>query len=129
MQAQFAGIDIIDDSHRQPQSGDAAGGGFTIFERQGSTVIFGDLAAEDKADAGTRRFGGEKRDEQILRAGDSRAVVFNGDFDLPGQFSPCHADVAGVGFFHRFHGVFHQVDDDLFDLGYIDRQLDFRTLD
>jgi hypothetical protein len=88
-------------------------------------VVFGDLAAEDEADAGAFGLRGEKRHEEIGRLRDAGAVVFDEDFygvgGAGGEAAPGNAG-GGGGFAlgalleRGLDGVFDQVDEDLFDL-------------
>ena len=47
-----------------------------------STVSFGDLPAENETNAGTARFGGEERHEQVGGIGKPRTIVDNPQFHL-----------------------------------------------
>ena len=67
---------------RQTEAGFAALGVGAIFQGEFAAVGFGDLAAEDQADAGAVWLGGEEGDEEIGGVGDAGAVVEDAYVDV-----------------------------------------------
>lgn len=53
------------ESGGEAKARDAAGAVGAVLEHEGAAVAFGDLAAEDKADAGASGLRGEERDEEV----------------------------------------------------------------
>ena len=76
---------------------------------------FGDLAAEDEADAGAAAFGSEEGDEQVGGIGEAGAFVANGDFEGCGEVAVVKEDAA-VGGLGGFDTVLDEVDEGLFEL-------------
>src|SRR5579875_592895 len=68
--------------NREPQNRFATGAGLSVAQAQCTAVGFGDLAADDEADAGAATFGGKERNEQIGGVGETRAFVAHDDFDI-----------------------------------------------
>src|SRR5690606_14134613 len=90
----------------------------TVLEHQRAVVRLGDLAREHEADAGSAGLRREERDEQVVRAGQSRAVVQDLEPQCVRVQAPAHADLP-----FRPRGVdrvLRQVDDELLDLVRVD---------
>src|SRR6478609_9024670 len=75
-------------SERNPQTRDAAAAVGAVLEGERATVVLGDLAAEDEADAGAGRLRREERHEKVLRVGDAGAIVLDGDLQRAGNPMP-----------------------------------------
>ena len=78
----------------QAQSCLAAGRGGSVFERESAAVGFGDLAAQDQADAGAAGFRGEEGHKQVVGVGEAWAVVLDDDVDVAAGSSPMDVDAA-----------------------------------
>ena len=89
-------------------------------------MSFGDLPAEDQADPGASLLGGEKRDEKVCGAGNSRAIILHPHFDAAVLAFPSDADAA-AGFQRGIHCVVQKIDQKLFELIGIGLNLCFRA--
>ncbi|KAG9600432.1 hypothetical protein KCV01_g7952, partial [Aureobasidium melanogenum] len=115
---------------RQGYAGDGPSRVLAIDKVHPSAVLGDDAAAKDQSDARTLRPGGIERHEEILRIGDTRAVVHDLEFALSGvdrdpQDHGQHG-VGGIGRLLRLHRVAQEVDQDLFQVHHIAQQLDVR---
>ena len=71
---------------------------------------FGDLAAEDQADARPARLRGEEGHEQVRRICEPGTLIVHGDFQAAARLLPAHVHGAAADFEIGVGGVSQQVD-------------------
>ncbi len=112
---------------RQPQIGAAAAPIGPILQRQRSAVRFGDLAAEDEADAGSARLCREERHEQVRGIRQARSLIVDPELEAAALALPADGDAA-AGLQRRVRRVVHEVDEELLELIGIGADRDVRAL-
>src|SRR5262245_23295734 len=103
---------------RQPQPREAAGAVAAVLEGQPAAVSLGDLPAEDQADPGAVRLGGEERHDEVGGRRQAGPAVLDPDLDLrrpASRAAPADGDAA-AGLLGGFDRVAHQVDEQLLEL-------------
>ena len=100
---------------RQPKPCQAATAIVAVFQGKAAPVVFGDLAAEGKANARSSRLGREERDKQVSGVRQAWPVVLDANLEKCGRCDPTDPDPS-PGFQRCIHGVMQQVDEQLFQL-------------
>src|SRR6266571_5314461 len=72
----------------------AAGGAFAILQAERAAVGFGDLPAQDQANAGAAGFGSVEGNEEIGRVRKSRSVVLDENIEIAAGSLPSDANAA-----------------------------------
>src|SRR4029077_3885446 len=117
---------LLRESDRQAQARFATLSGGTVLQAEAAAMSFGDLPAEDQADAGTGGLGGEERHEQIGGIGNAGPFVLNPHFEVTVAATPPDAD-ASAGFERCVHRVVNQVDEKLLELVRVRLNPNFRA--
>lgn len=94
-----------------------------VLQRERAAMSFGDLPAEDQADAGAPGLGGEKRNKQVCGIGNAGTFIEHGQIEIGIAAGPFHAH-ATVQFLSGVDGVAEQIDEQLFELVAIRLQAD-----
>src|SRR5271169_6151607 len=120
----YIGTELV--VERQAQARFAAALGLAIFERERSAVSFGNLPAENQANARAALLGGEERDEEVRWVGDARPVVLHPDFDVAVFVLPAHANTA-AGFERGVHSIVEKINQKLVELRRVSLDSDVRA--